>query len=125
MNSTHFLSFRFLPMPERPIHCLKECAKRNRGTPLIGRRFYSAYAANADDLGPVVQDEHQSFRVLRDGKKLPLPPVLDPVVLSERSRWERPKEKPNVSKFTPFQKKLWENPYGISPRPFNCTTSSD
>ena len=66
-------------------------------------------------MGPIQRDEHQTYRVRKDGKPLPLPPVLDPIVVKERRRWEQPKAKPNVEKFTPFQKKLWENPYGEEP----------
>ncbi|KAJ4348117.1 uncharacterized protein N0V89_009489 [Didymosphaeria variabile] len=64
-----------------------------------------------DDLGSTTPDEHQTFRVLDDGSKLPLPPTLDPIVVAQKSRSKKEKEQPDVSKFTPFQKKLRENPY--------------
>ncbi|KAF2466774.1 uncharacterized protein BDR25DRAFT_293190 [Lindgomyces ingoldianus] len=73
--------------------------------------LYSTPAPKGDELGPIQQDGHQSFRVRRDGKRLPLPPLLDPVVLSERSRWEQPKARPSANKFTAFQRKLRESPY--------------
>ncbi|KAF2641496.1 hypothetical protein P280DRAFT_542799 [Massarina eburnea CBS 473.64] len=81
-----------------------------------------------DDLGPIQrnEDQHKSFRVRQDGSSLPLPPSLDPVVVSERSRWEQLKEKPNVANFTPFQKKLWENPYAhiLASPPRQCRATN-
>ncbi|KAF2121914.1 hypothetical protein BDV96DRAFT_562632 [Lophiotrema nucula] len=64
-----------------------------------------------NQLGPTIQEDHQSFRVRKDGAPLPLPPLLDPIVLEERSRWEQPKAKPDASTLTPFQRKLLANPY--------------
>ncbi|KAF2130124.1 hypothetical protein P153DRAFT_290113 [Dothidotthia symphoricarpi CBS 119687] len=78
-------------------------------------RLYSTntYNLKGDQLGPTREDAHGSFRARRDGtlKELPLPPLLDPVVLEKRSRWEQTKQQPDVANFTPFQKKLWENPF--------------
>ncbi|KAF2870938.1 hypothetical protein BDV95DRAFT_628861 [Massariosphaeria phaeospora] len=74
-------------------------------------RCYSAQVLKGDALGPIHQDEHQSFRVRKHGKPLPLPPVLDPAVLSQRAQWQQTKAQPDVNSFTPFQKKLWENTY--------------
>ncbi|KAF2728427.1 hypothetical protein EJ04DRAFT_477323 [Polyplosphaeria fusca] len=71
----------------------------------------SALILRGDKLGPVREDDHQTFRLRKDGSSLPLPPLLDPVVISERSKWEQTKQRPDVGKFTPFQKKLSENPY--------------
>jgi hypothetical protein len=65
-----------------------------------------------DQLGPIQQDAHQSFRLRQDGTRLPLPPMLDPVVIEEKFRWKQTKEQPHMDKLTPFQRKLWENPYG-------------
>ena len=100
-------------MPGRSVKRLPSCLSRPRNSS-IQRRTYSAKPLTSDALGPIIHDEqhHQSLRVLKDGNKLPLPPLLDPVVRLERSRWQQPKERPNVANFTPFQKKLWENPYG-------------
>ena len=68
------------------------------------------------ELGPTHDDGHRTFRKRRDGKEeLPLPPLLDPVVLEKRSRHEQKKEKPKFADFTPFQRKLWENPFGMLP----------
>jgi hypothetical protein len=70
----------------------------------------------ADDLGPTREDAHQTFRVRKDGtrKDLPLPPLLDPVIVEERSRWEVKKVQPKDADLTPFQKKLLLNPFGKS-----------
>ena len=67
-----------------------------------------------DDLGPTREDACQTFRVRKDegSKDLPLPPLLDPVILESRSRWEQTKQRPRAAEFTPFQKKLQENPFG-------------
>lgn len=91
---------------------LQSCLSFARSYSSTQCRLQSSTVLTGDQLGPIHQDKHQSFRVCKDGKPLPLPPVLDPVVLFERSRWEQTKAKPNVEKFTAFQKKLWENPYG-------------
>jgi hypothetical protein len=100
-------------MPGTSIKRLPSCFSRLKITS-FHRRTYSAKAITSNALGPIAHDEqhHKSFRVLKDGKKLPLPPVIDPIVRSECSRWQQPKERPNVATFTPFQKKLWENSYG-------------
>lgn len=66
-----------------------------------------------DELGPTREARHSTFRKRKDGKKeLPLPPLLDPIVLEKRSRHEQKKENPKFADFTPFQRKLWENPFG-------------
>jgi hypothetical protein len=67
------------------------------------------------DLGPTREDAHQTFRLRRDetAKELPLSPLLDPLVVDERSRFEQTKERPKFAEFTPFQKKLWMNPFGM------------
>ncbi|KAH9880086.1 hypothetical protein J1614_002112 [Plenodomus biglobosus] len=66
-----------------------------------------------DDLGPTCRDGHRTFRARRDEKTkaLPLPPLLDPVILEDRQRWEKPKDRPKHAEFTPFQKLLWQNPF--------------
>jgi hypothetical protein len=68
-----------------------------------------------DDLGPTRNGIHQTFRVRKDGrsKELPLPPLLDPVILEKRSKWENTKDQPRAAEFTPFQKKLQSNAYGV------------
>lgn len=68
---------------------------------------------SGNELGPTQQDGHRTLRKRLDGKKtLPLPPLLDPVVVESRSRHEQKKEKPKAAEFAPFQRKLWENPFG-------------
>ncbi|KAF3004791.1 hypothetical protein E8E13_002763 [Curvularia kusanoi] len=70
-------------------------------TPLIG-----------NELGPTRQDGHRTLRKRVSGKReLPLPPLLDPVVIEARTRHMQKKEKPRVADLTPFQRKLWENPF--------------
>lgn len=95
-------------MPGGLIRCLKSRSS------LVQRRLQSSAILKGDQLGPVHEEEHQTFRVRKDGTPLPLPPLLDPVVIAERGRWQQPKAKPNVEKFTPFQQKLWQNPFGMS-----------
>jgi hypothetical protein len=67
------------------------------------------------ELGPTREDAHQTFRLRTDetAKQLPLPPILDPLVVEKRSRFEHTKERPKLAELTPFQKKLWENPFGM------------
>ena len=74
-------------------------------------------------MGPTQQDGHRTLRKRLDGKKpLPLPPLLDPVVSEKRSRHEQKKQKPKAAEFTPFQRKLWENPFGaLLIRPVDTT----
>jgi hypothetical protein len=104
-------------MPGRPSNRLPSCFNRTRLPTPAQCRTYSAEVLKGGALGPIHRDEqkHQSFRVFKDDTKLPLPPLLDPIVVSERTRWQEPKAKPNIATFTPFQKKLWENPYGTLP----------
>jgi hypothetical protein len=65
-------------------------------------------------LGPTREDAHQTFRLRKDetAKELPLSPLLDPIVVEARSRFEKSKERPRIAEFTPFQKQLWKNPFG-------------
>jgi hypothetical protein len=68
-----------------------------------------------DDLGPIRDEVHQTVRVRKDAnaKELPLPPLLDPVVLEKRSKWENTKAQPKHAGLTPFQRKLQANPFGM------------
>ncbi|KAJ4990777.1 hypothetical protein SVAN01_03786 [Stagonosporopsis vannaccii] len=64
------------------------------------------------ELGPMQENGPRTVRKRKNGHKdLPLPPLLDLVVLNSRSRHEQKKEKPRLADFTPFQRKLWENPF--------------
>lgn len=67
------------------------------------------------DLGPTRSHDHQTFRARKDGTAtaLPLPPLLDPVVVEERAQWEKPKERAKHVTLTPFQRQLWENSFGM------------
>ncbi|KAF2018502.1 hypothetical protein BU24DRAFT_421485 [Aaosphaeria arxii CBS 175.79] len=62
-------------------------------------------------LGPTRHLEHASRRSRDNGETLPVPPLLDPITLDRRSRWEQRKSRPSVDAFTPFQKKLLANPF--------------
>jgi hypothetical protein len=70
--------------------------------------------SRGDDLGPTRDEVHQTVRVRKDAnaKGLPLPPLLDPVVLEKRSKWENIKAQPKHAERTPFQRKLQANPFG-------------
>lgn len=70
--------------------------------------------AKGEDLGPTCDELHRTVRSRKDesAKDLPLPPLLDPIVLDKRSKWENTKAQPKAADFTPFQKKLQVNPYG-------------
>ena len=106
------------PMPGSCLHRLKSCSSLVRPTLQAQCRQSSTHVPGrilrGDDLGPTREDAHQTFRVRQDetAKELPLSPLLDPVILGQRSRFEQRKEHPRVAEFTPFQKKLWENPFG-------------
>jgi hypothetical protein len=80
-------------------------------------RLTSTYARTlrGEDLGSIRHDAHQTFRARRvkEEKALPLPPLLDPVILEKRSRWQKNKAQPEDVELTPFQKKLQMNPYGM------------
>ncbi|KAK8163100.1 hypothetical protein IWX90DRAFT_262160 [Phyllosticta citrichinensis] len=68
---------------------------------------------NASSSGPYAKDEGQTWRMRADGRrKLPLPPILDPIAISQRERWIEPK-KPAAApaERTPFQKKLYNNAF--------------
>ncbi|KAF1956711.1 hypothetical protein CC80DRAFT_472368 [Byssothecium circinans] len=116
-------------MPGKPSHPLKLHFRYATPTKRSQCRVYSTNKVlPGDDLGRTHRDEHQhkSFRVLNDSPNLPLPPSLDPVVLAERTRWEQPKERPNVATFTPFQKKLFENAYAhiLASPPRQCRATN-
>ena len=105
-------------MPGKWIHRLESCSSlAKRSSPALHRRSSTHVPGRilrGDDLRPIREDAHQTFRVRRHGtaKELPLPPSLDPIVLEKRSLWEQTKKDQKLSSFTPFQKKLWENPFG-------------
>lgn len=107
-------------MPGRCMPRLQICSSLAKPSLRAHRHFYSTNTRilKGDDLGPTRSDAHQSFRTRKDvtAKELPLPPLLDPVILDKRSRWEQTKKRPDVANFTPFQKKLWENPFGTQSR---------
>ncbi|KAF2849273.1 hypothetical protein T440DRAFT_469378 [Plenodomus tracheiphilus IPT5] len=84
-----------------PVH------RRRSSTHVPGRLL------RGDDLGPTRKEGHQTFRARTDegAKALPLPPLLDPIVLQSRGRWEQPKDQPKFADFTPFQRRLWANTF--------------
>ncbi|KAF1977110.1 hypothetical protein BU23DRAFT_453362 [Bimuria novae-zelandiae CBS 107.79] len=111
-------------MPGRCVSRVTPCVRRSHQAP---RRAYVTNVLRGDALGPVARDEHQSFRVRKDGSKLPLAPILDPVVVEQRTRWTQMKARPDPTNFTPFQKRLLENPYAhalASPARFDRSTST-
>ncbi|KAF1843756.1 sister chromatid cohesion protein Eso1 [Cucurbitaria berberidis CBS 394.84] len=107
-------------MPGKWTHRLDSCWSLARRSSQVLYRRSSTHVPGrilrGDSLGPVRDDAHQTFRVRKDGtaKELPLPPSLDPIVLEKRSSWEQAKRQPKFADFTPFQKKLWENPFAHS-----------
>ncbi|EOA89579.1 hypothetical protein ACJQWK_02399 [Exserohilum turcicum] len=92
------------PARRRPLR-LPRCAS---STHAPGRILQGAH------LGPTRDDDdYHTVRLRQDkqAKELPLPPLLDPLVLEQRSRFEQKKERPQVADFTPTQRRLWENPF--------------
>ncbi|OCL01939.1 hypothetical protein AOQ84DRAFT_305745 [Glonium stellatum] len=66
----------------------------------------------SDSPGPTLQDAHRTLRVRKgNGRPLPIPPIIDPIVISERNRWTEKKPQPKQDELTPFQQKLYQNPY--------------
>lgn len=102
-------------MPGQWTRSLESCLSQARAISTAHRQSVKYITPlKGDELGPTREDGHCTFRTRKDGKKeLPLPPLLDPVVLEKRSRHEQKKEKPKFADFTPFQRKLWENPFGM------------
>jgi hypothetical protein len=103
-----------LLMPGPSSSPLKPCLSKARHASLAQRRLPNVRPLIGDGLGPTRKDAHQTFRVRKDRslKELPLPPLLDPVILEHRSRFEAPKKTQTLAEKTPFQKRLWQNPYG-------------
>ncbi|OJD37994.1 esterase-like protein [Diplodia corticola] len=61
-------------------------------------------------------DGHRTYRKRLDNgiskRSLPLPPIMDPIALAARERWTEPKKPaPQRQTLTPFQRKLYANPY--------------
>ena len=80
------------------------------------RRYVSTSATTnkSESLGPTTQDGHRTLRVRKgNNPPLPIPPVLDPIAISERDRWTKKKPQPKHDELTPFQQKLYQNPYGM------------
>ena len=80
------------------------------------RRYVSTSATTnkLESLGPTTQDGHRTLRVRKgNNPPLPIPPILDPIALSERNRWTEKKSRPKHDNLTPFQQKLYQNPYGM------------
>ena len=89
------------------------------------RRYVSTSATTnkSESLGPTTQDGHRTLRVRKgNNPPLPIPPVLDPIVLSERNRWTEKKPQPKHDELTPFQQKLYQNPYGMPSIILHSTT---
>lgn len=110
-------------MPGKWIFRLDSCVPLAKHAFKDQRRWSSTHEAGriliGEDLGPTRADAHSTSRIRSDGKAkaLPLPPLLDPVILEERSQWEQTKKRPKFADFTLFQKKLWQNPFGITSCP--------
>ena len=98
----------------RPGSCLSLARQHSKAQCRASSAHIPGRISKGDDLGPTRKDDYQTFRIRKDkqAKDLPLPPLLDPQVLQQRSRFEQRKERPNVAKFTPLQKQLWENSFG-------------
>lgn len=96
----------------KPARCLSVAAVHCR----LSSTFETLKGAH---LGPIRADTRQTFRIRKDGtsKELPLPPTLDPVILEKQALWKHPKDRPKISDLSPFQKKLWENPFGMHVAP--------
>lgn len=102
-------------MPGQWTHRLVSRSSQTRGISTAQRQSSVNHVTSlkGSELGPTQQNGHRTFRKRQDGKKkLPLPPLLDPIVSEQRSRHEQKKEKPKFADFTPFQRKLSENPFG-------------
>ena len=60
------------------------------------------------------KDENISFHKRANGEKpLPLPPVLNPALISARQRHRLPKAGPSGNRRTVFQQRLYRNAYGV------------
>lgn len=94
---------------------LGSCSSQARALSTARRQSHAKHVVplTGDGLGATQRDAHGTFFKRRDGqKKLPLPPLLDPVVLDQRAQHCAKKEKPKFADFTPFQRRLWETPFG-------------
>lgn len=91
----------------RQAHCIREKLLRTRS-----HRLYSQAVVRS----VVCEDGTRTYRA-RSGsnRALPLPPLMDPIAVSAKQRYKEPKLKPDYKNLTPFQKKLQQNPYGITP----------
>lgn len=112
-----------LTLTSPPSPMLSRCTRRLASYCTIDNRVFrdqcrhtsgSSHFSRGDDLGPLREEAHQTFRIRKEGvgNELPLPPLLDPLVIEKKSRWRNTKNRPNPAEFTPFQKKLQANPYG-------------
>ncbi|CAI6338973.1 unnamed protein product [Periconia digitata] len=101
----------FYLMPGRIPPCSRTCLRPTE--PRLRTQCLRYSTQSPPSIGPILSDEksHRSFYLREDGPPLPLPPSFDPIIVSARSKWKQPKQKPHVAEFTPFQNKLWENPY--------------
>lgn len=110
----HLRNRVFILMPGQWTRCLVARSSQARGIS-TARQSSVAHIVplKGSGLGPIQQDGQRTFRTRKAGnKELPLPPLLDPVVLEKRSRYEQKKERPKLADFTPFQRRLWESPFG-------------
>lgn len=105
-------------MPGQWTARLAPCSSQARALSTARRQSHARHVKHVtplkgSDLGPTALKAQRTFVRRRDGKQdLPLPPLLDPAVLAQRSQHEVKKEKPKFADFTPFQRRLWENPFG-------------
>ncbi|KAF2803706.1 uncharacterized protein BDZ99DRAFT_452746 [Mytilinidion resinicola] len=72
------------------------------------RKASSAAKESPESLEPLVQDVHLRKA---SNRPLPIPPVLKPMAASIKPPWKEPKPDPDLNNLTPFQKKLYQNPY--------------
>lgn len=97
-------------MPGRPTTAAAAAARpclRSLHNP--GKASYATCARQGEP------DAHRTFRVRDRGTRLPLPPILDPIVVAHKKRWKQKKVEPDASSLTPFQKKLLSTSFGNGP----------
>ncbi|EKG10483.1 hypothetical protein MPH_12341 [Macrophomina phaseolina MS6] len=106
-------------------HCLERPLTRSASTESsarnseIPRATPSSPHTSTNEQNQYTDDGSITFRNrMSDGsskpRPLPLPPLMDPIALSARERWTEPKKPAPTRKedLTPFQRKLYTNPYG-------------
>ena len=90
------------------------CLADRRYFPPLGMRLQSTNFSSSKEQIQNSQRLDSHFQRTNGRKPLPLPPVLNPLIVAAQKRYRQPKAESSGQNWTEFQQRLYRNPYGKS-----------